>query len=254
MLDLDKNSKKLSVSIVSHGHGSIVSDLVKQLLTFNEVSEIIVTLNIPEPPLFDFKGQALVIQNIHPKGFGENHNSAFKLSVGDFFCVLNPDIVLDKNPFPSLIAILADNSIGIVAPMVLGSDGRIQDNMRQFLTPISLAKRLLGLDAGTYSLSRESSSINPDWVAGMFMLFNSQIFEKVQGFDERYYMYCEDVDICTRVWRLQYSIVGCLSTAVIHKVQRASHKRFRHLSWHISSIIRYFFYNSLDLPNKPNGS
>lgn len=237
-------------SVVSHGHGEMVWQLVDQLVVCPELSQVIVTLNIPEavPDVLDRK--VLLLRNELPKGFGTNHNAAFTLANGDFYCVINPDIELIQNPFNVLVDILADQRVGLAAPLVVKSSGQVEDSMRRFLSPWSIVKRILGLDSGAYPLCMGCSDFMPDWVAGMFMVFRSEAYAKVGGFDERYFMYCEDADICTRLWKAGYKVVGCLSTSVIHNAQRASHRSFKHLSWHVRSMARYFLSHSFSLPNK----
>lgn len=241
---------EVTVSVVSHGHGDMVWSLVGQLLACSEVSRIIVTLNIPEPFPADRNDKVIVVKNDHPKGFGENHNAAFAFVNTGFYCVINPDIELTEDPFHALLHKLAGRFTGLVAPLVISGGGGVEDSMRPFLTPWTLAKRVLGLASGAYSLSKGDPAFMPDWVAGMFMLFRSEAYTKVGGFDERYFMYCEDADICTRLWKAGYKVVGCLSTSVIHNAQRASHRSFKHLSWHVRSMARYFWSHSFSLPNK----
>lgn len=241
---------KVVVSIVSHGHGLMLSELVRSLLSFPEVSQIVLTYNIPETSL-DVSDDRLIIRvNPSPKGFGANHNAAFKACSCDHFCVLNPDITFEENPFPVLLSTLEKPGVGLAAPLIVGDTGIPEDSMRQFLTPIRVAKRLLGTHPGVYETKKFMTDLYPDWVAGMFMVFNPTAFKSVGGFDERYFMYCEDADICTKLWRLEYKIVGCLSVSVIHHAQRASRKFSRHLAWHITSLMRYFFYHILRMPRK----
>jgi GT2 family glycosyltransferase len=250
MTDFLKHSQTLSVSIVSHGHGQMAQHLVSSLLLFPEIEQIIVTLNIPEDfPSFS-SDRVILKKNIQPKGFGANHNAAFSLSQSDTFCVLNPDIIFEVNPFPILLNVLNDYSVGVVAPLVLSADGYPEDSMRYFITPLTMAKRIMRLNSGYYSIKNCENDFFPDWVAGMFMLFQANTYEKVGGFDESYFMYCEDADICTRIWKTGYRVVGCLSTRVFHNAQRASHRSFKHLLWHLRSMARYFVIHSYALPKK----
>lgn len=238
----------LSVSIVSHSHGAMVVSLVQSLLEFEQVDEILVTLNVPEsfPEIGD--SRVRVFKNSCAKGFGANHNAAFKASSGDFFCVLNPDIVLSTNPFPLLIDVLDKAVIGVVAPIVVDGKGVPEDSVRDFLTPLSLIKRILGITCRHHSTRRRIATNNPDWVAGMFMLFRSEAYSQVSGFDERYFMYCEDADICTRLWNQSLGVSLCPSVSVIHNAQRASRRNLKHLIWHITSMSRYFVTHSWRLP------
>jgi GT2 family glycosyltransferase len=240
----------LILSVVSHGHGEMVSRLVEHVLNFPEVKKVILTLNIPEnlPKISDSRIE--VITNKIPKGFGANHNHAFKKFKSTAFCVLNPDIIFYNNPFPSLIDALKDESIGVVAPLVVQPNLSIEDSMRLFLTPINILRRIVGLDLGSYQLRHQGSDLSPDWVAGMFMLFKSDIYSRVNGFDERYFMYCEDADICTRIWKSGYKVIGRPSAYVCHDARRASRKKLNHFYWHLASIFRYFYTHFFSLPTK----
>lgn len=245
-----KRQGEVTVSLVSHGHGGMVWRLVDQLVACTEVTQVIVTLNIPEAIPVRLHHKVILIENDTPKGFGANHNATFALAKGEFYCVINPDIELAQNPFGFLVGSLSDLHVGLVAPLVVGTAGVPEDSMRCFLTPWSMVKRVLGLNSGAYSVRQGGCDFAPDWVAGMFMLFKSEAYAKVGGFDERYFMYCEDADICTRLWKAGYKVVGRLSASVIHNAQRASHRNFRHLSWHVRSMARYFWGHSFSLPNK----
>ncbi len=69
------------------------------------------------------------------------------------------------------------------------------------------------------------------------MAFKSTVFRELGGFDERYFMYCEDVDICLRMQLAGYSLARADAT-VIHHTQRQTLKNLKHLAWHIRSLLR----------------
>jgi len=230
----------IAVSIVSHGHGEMVSRLVESLLGFSEVSQVIVTLNIPEALDFLDDVRLSVVQNSAPKGFGENHNFAFQQCMSKFYCVLNPDIYFIENPFPQLIKILAQPKVGLTAPLVYNLDGGIEDSARYFPSPWSLILRKFTQHKDSFAVQIGGDPSCVEWVAGMFMLFKSHVFREIHGFDERYYVYVEDIDICTRVWSDQYKVVVNPSVAVIHDARRASRINLRHMSWHIIGLLKYF--------------
>ena len=86
----------------------MVADLLGDLAGFAmpELS-VVLTLNVPENlPTLPADLPVSVIRNEAPKGFGANHNAAFRASTGEYFCVLNPDVRLAENPFPHLLALL----------------------------------------------------------------------------------------------------------------------------------------------------
>jgi len=235
---------RLAISIVSHGHGDKVTTLLRNIhCRCNDIElAVILTINIPEQltlDIEDFPFYILVIRNEVPKGFGANHNSAFKAVESDYFCVLNPDINLQNNPFPELLRMLNENNIHLVAPIVLNNDGVIEDNARQSITPTRIARRILKIDQGPeYKIG--DSPFYPNWVAGIFMLFRSETFSEVGGFDERYFMYCEDADICARLRKKGYDILVMPAVRVVHDAHRDSHHSWKYLRWHITSLLRFF--------------
>lgn len=236
-----KNSlNKVTVSIVSHGHGDMVWELVRQLTPYDEVVKILVTLNIPELAPVNLSEKVLLIQNNKPKGFGENHNAAFYLVDSDFYCVLNPDIEFTQNPFPALYDLLDDQLCGVCAPVIVDGNGVTADTMREHLTPWILIKRVLNLSQGVRITNTRDCKIFSDWIAGMFMLFRARAFDRVGGFDQRYFMYCEDADICRRMWKIGYQVSVCLTVSVIHRARRASHSNLQHFIWHLQSLFSYF--------------
>jgi GT2 family glycosyltransferase len=72
------------------------------------------------------------------------------------------------------------------------------------------------------------------------MLLPSKIFAQVAGFDERYFLYYEDVDFCARLRLLGYDIVLCPQAKVFHYAQRDSHDSFKYFVWHVRSMLRFF--------------
>ncbi|MBU3556852.1 glycosyltransferase family 2 protein [Polynucleobacter sp. Ross1-W9] len=235
------NTNQVTVSIVSHGHKDFLVPLLGQLSELPEIVEIILTLNIPESfDISTFKKIKLII-NDSPKGFGENHNFAFQHSLTPFFCILNPDISIEENPFPGLLSAANNPDIGLVAPMIKNLRGDTEDSARHFLTPFSLARRYFFSHDNGYAIVEGGSNFSPEWVAGMFMLFKSPVYRAINGFDEGYYLYVEDVDICTRLWALGYRILLVPGVTAIHAAQRSSHFHLRFLYWHVSGLLRYFF-------------
>lgn len=235
----------VTVSIVSHGHGVMLNDLARSVLCSPVVGQLIVTYNLPEPTfgverLSDSRIQ--VIKNPSPLGFGANHNQAFRSSRSAAFCVLNPDIVLEEETFAPLARILTATKAGIVAPRVLGPNRAVEDSIRQFPTVGTLVQKALGGTDGAYRFPNAKCPLHAlpvDWVAGMYMMFSAATYRHIRGFDERYFLYYEDVDACARVWRSGRSVMACPSVTVVHHARRSSHRHLRYLSWHLRSMTRY---------------
>jgi GT2 family glycosyltransferase len=234
----------VSLSVVSHSQMALVALLLQDMQAFcRETSlELILTLNQHEEIPFseqEFSFPISVIRNPSPQGFGANHNQAFRQAAGEFFCVLNPDVRLCANPFPGLLDCLADAAAGLAAPLVVNENGAIENSARSVPTPLKIARKLLGNSTMPDYLIG-STNVQPDWVAGMFMLFRSSTYQQLAGFDERYFLYYEDVDICLRLHLQGYQVLQCPGVQVIHRAQRSSHTDFRYFRWHLASMLRFF--------------
>ena len=240
----------VSLSIVSHGQGAQVADLLadieKQQWNEGLSFEVIITLNIPEDEIWftrKFSFPFKILRNDTPKGFGSNHNAAFADSRGAFFAVINPDIRMANFRISALLDALKQAKAGICGPLVLGKDETIQDSARYFPTISRLVMRkLLQKRDPDYTIIADMQPVN--WLAGMFLLFPSDIYRSLNGFDNRYFMYMEDVEICRHFHNCGYTVTWVTSTSVVHDASRASRRNLQHMKWHIASMWRYLFSRS----------
>jgi len=230
----------ICVSIVSHGQGKIANLLLDDLDSRCSGLNVVLTENIPEElPIQDRQYPLLQIENPAPKGFAANQNQAFRHCDSGWFCVANPDIRLQADPFGRLKAAMGDPRVGLVAPLVVNPGGTIEDSARYFPTPFSLLRKALGKGDGRFPIDPKRPSA-VDWTAGMFMLFRSEAFADVGGFDEGFFLYYEDVDICARLWKAGWKVILLPTVSVVHDARRASHTNPKYMRWHVSSMIRYF--------------
>lgn len=234
----------LAISIVSHGQAELVGSLLRDIQAHCSAYDltVIVTLNIDEPLPFsgaDFSFRLDIVRNPRPKGYGANHNAALQRATADYFCVMNPDIRLPRDPFSSLLASVAKSMMGVVAPRVVNEDGHIEDSSRRLPTPLAIAGKAI-FRSKSLDYGQGADEFHPDWVAGMFMLFPSPAFKAVGGFDERYFLYYEDVDLCCRLRLAGYRVTVNPAAAVIHHAHRQSHRDWRYLRWHLASMLRFF--------------
>ena len=236
----------LTISVVSHGHGLLLVRLLQQLDDQPSLSgiRVVVTLNLYDEMLDVSRYPSLelvVIRNLVPRGFGANHNSAFKLCTTSWFGVLNPDLALaEREPFtPTLEAALALPLVGVVAPLVVSANGELEDSVRANLTPWSLIRRRLLGERSPLDVHRPARKGSPFyWLAGMCLLIDAEAFRKVGGFDERFFLYCEDYDLCARMYNAGYAIAVERGAQIIHEAQRDSHRSLRHMRWHLISLLK----------------
>jgi N-acetylglucosaminyl-diphospho-decaprenol L-rhamnosyltransferase len=232
---------RFCLSVVSHGQGELVSRFLGDLGRLTPSLDVILTCNIPEPDPIHIDGLSSFrrIDNSYPKGFGANHNAAFEHCTSEFFCVANPDVRLTCDPFDELITSMHDPGVGLVAPRVVDPAGNYEDSARYFPTPASLAGKMLGLGEGRYPVFGEDA-VAVEWVAGMFMLFRAEAFREIGGFDERFFLYYEDVDVCARLWKTGWKVKLHPGILIIHAAQRTSRREARYMATHLASMARYF--------------
>jgi N-acetylglucosaminyl-diphospho-decaprenol L-rhamnosyltransferase len=247
-------NKNITLSIVSHGHALLVEKLLYDIKNNYAICKIIVTKNIKGENI-NFPNEialnVVIVENDFPKGFSENHNFAFnEYCDSEFFCVLNPDIRMIEDPFPDLVAMLNHGECVIAGPMVKDTKGEIQDSARYFPRPFTLILKAFGYDLTRFPMpSSNLDTIYPDWIAGMFMLIKSSWF-KQNLFDEKFFLYYEDIDLCLRCWKFGHALAYVRRTYVVHDARRDSHKKINFLLLHIQSIAYFMCKNYLRFPKK----
>lgn len=241
----------VTLSVVSHLQGSLVADLLADLANFKEVARVVLTYNQPEPDVCipdALVGRVVVVRNLNPLGFGANHNQAFSYCETPYFCVINPDIRTLANPFPALIKQFEDAGVALCAPAVVNPDGGLEDSAREFPTPLRLVFKALGGSDGRYHYVLGQPPFSPNWLGGMFLLVRSSSFKRVGGFDEAFFLYYEDVDLCVRLRKENLSILLVPACNVVHAARRSSHRNYRYLRWHLMSMLRFFVKHAGRLP------
>jgi N-acetylglucosaminyl-diphospho-decaprenol L-rhamnosyltransferase len=225
---------QITISVVSHAHDQLVRGLLQHLCEHHGgfIGHVIVTHNVPAPGLPEPAGgwpfRFTELNNLRPAGFGANHNRAFASCTTDFFCVLNPDVDLGNTcPWGELVAQAQRPGTGLAYPILLNPDGSRQDSERESVTPGALLARHL--------LKRPSRRI--DWISAAFWLVPAAVYRRAGGFDEGFFMYCEDTDFCLRL-RLAGWALRRADIPVVHHAVRGSRRPGRHLAWHLRSLVR----------------
>jgi len=226
---------QLTASVVSHGQMRLVNTLIADLIRHAgpPLKRLVVTLNVPQAEVLRADGapfEVITLCNDRALGFGANHNRAFRHCNTDWFTVLNPDLRLSDDALGLLLA-ACEPQDGLVAPLILNVDGTAADAARRVPTPMQVIARRLG---------RQRPGTDPDfdWLAGMCLLLNSEAFRSLGGFDERYFMYCEDTDLCLRMQLAGWHLRHVTGARLVHDARRDSHRSLRHLGWHLASLIR----------------
>ena len=239
----DRDCTQVTLSIVSHGHGPLLPELLENIQTSVDVPyRLILTLNTPEDEQFlsAFRQMPIeVIRNSKARGFGENHNRAFLHCNDPVFVIINPDIRGVPFTLKPLMATLDDDQVGASGPQIINARGITQDNARHFPTIGSLLARKLGFESQNYLPERGTQVV--DWLAGMLVAYKSSAYQTVGGFDPDYFMYVEDVDIAWRLRQAGFASVWVPQVRFIHEAQHASRRKLQHFVWHVQSMARFFY-------------
>ena len=219
-LDGINKMKKVSVIIVSYNVRSYLAHAIDAILKSNyEKLEIIVVDNHSYDGTCEYLNEnyqdiepLFVISNSENVGFGKAVNQAFEVATGEYIMVLNPDTIIEENTISTLVEYLErNNKVGMVGPKILNADGTLQVACKRSFPTIKVAlPKLLGLDrlfprsrwAGKYNLTYlDSEKIHKvDAISGSCMLIKSKIFKEINGFDEKFFMFGEDLDLCKRMF------------------------------------------------------
>lgn len=237
--------KRATLSIVSHGHGRLVSLLLDDISRQHqaEAFDVVVTLNIPETPPDPAKHPTLSLRirhNAEPLGFGANHNAALKTAQTPWVIILNPDIRLPEPlTLTNLLERDADSRTGMRAPIIVSPTGEREDSIRGNLDPFSVLRRVARSRLG---LPKEAAAAHGTgrffWLAGMFLCVPADVFRRVGGFDERFFLYCEDYDLSARIVRSGRVLEICHDVTAVHDARRSSHASMRYLRLHLHSLVK----------------
>jgi GT2 family glycosyltransferase len=142
------------------------------------------------------------------RGFAAGCNAGWVRGQAPYVLFLNPDARIGPEDVHLLVSVLeSDPGVGVVAPRILGDDGSVQESQFSFSTPWSIWSTALFLHRVAPGSARLTGAVpaeahevpgSPDWVSGACLLLRRETLEALGGLDERFFMYCEDMDLCRR--------------------------------------------------------
>ena len=200
----------------------------------------------------DLKEQVTYIYNYSNLGFGAGHNIAINLSQANrsaYHLVMNPDVYFQPKSIETLIELMqARPEIGLVMPKILFPNGETQYLCKLLPTPVDLIGRRFfpflpwfkkRNDHYELRFANYNKPMDIPFLSGSFMLIRRKALEDVGIFDERFFLYLEDVDLCRRIYT-KYKTAYCPQAQIYHTYSRASYKKISLLYQHIRSAILYF--------------
>lgn len=246
----------VSISLVSLDHRA---DLERLLPTLRESlrgleAEILVVENHKGSATDAWLGSvedADVERNPRRTGYGGNHNLNLRRARGRFFVIMNVDMTVRPETFRALLAMAEECPDAVMlGARVLNPDGTIQGLNKRFPALLDLAVRFVPLLRDTAFARRRSDwyemrdvsydrRVPVEFISGAFMFCRTEALRAVQGFDEKYFLYFEDVDLCRRMGALGRTLY-CPEAFVTHYWQRSAHKSARFTWIFCRSALRYF--------------
>jgi GT2 family glycosyltransferase len=185
----------------------------------------------------EFASHVRLLRNCDNVGFGRGVNQGVRASSAPLLLVMNPDCRLTRGAVETMRAALeAHPQCALVGPRVLNPDGSVQGSVRgdpDMLTGLfgrtgSLRRLMPWLPVSARNVIPDAAiaagagSVVVDWVSGACMLMRREAFESVGGFDERYFLYWEDADLCRRLRTRGYHIRYVPGAEVVHRVGQSS--------------------------------
>lgn len=203
-------------------------------------------------------------------GFAAGNNAGIKISKGKYIVIMNPDTALTKNAIEDLVNFLKSHpKAGMVGPKLINPDGTIQYSCRRFpnfLIPV-FRRTIIGkfpfskkaIDAYLMKDWSHQDVKKVCWLFGALLVIKKEVLDQVGMFDENFFLYYEDLDLCRRFWERGYEVWYYPLTELVHYHQRLSAQKSGIFSIfdkttriHISSGIKYFVkYFGKENPQKP---
>lgn len=160
-----------------------------------------------------------LIENKHNLGFSKGNNIGVKVAKGDYLCILNPDTVVAENTFKSLLGFAEkQKNLGIVGCKLIDGNGNYLPESKRNVPVIKISiKKAFGNSKYYYANHLKENEIGKaDVFVGAFMLLKRAVYNKVNGFDEDYFMYGEDIDLSYKIKKAGYQSFYFGETSVIH--------------------------------------
>lgn len=239
---MDKN---VYFSIVSHNQVELIrknfQNFPKKVLDYNIVLVIVDNTGCDELKQFCKEESLVYYYDGIQRGFGANHNNIFTWlnpADSDKFVVCNPDIYIEYDQLEKIVQ--NSDECAIYSPLVyFDKKNKEIDNpdkdfpgFLNFVVSFTTQKRL---HYGT-----RIRTTQPGWISGAFMLFKPSVYRALNGFDEDYFMYCEDIDICYRAREAGYEIIVDHECYIEHHAQMESRNILSKSNlWHIQSAFKY---------------
>lgn len=250
---------QLNISIVLyHNAEEVVKKAIESIIKSNLDFKIYLVDNSKDDKLSKLKEKYPKIEYIFTGknlGYSKGHNLVLKKSLEEgvkYHLVMNPDVYFDEGVLEALYDFMERNpDVGLVMPKVLNPDGSLQYLCKLLPTPMDLImrrflnkgplKKIVERRMYTYELRFTDYSLIMEvpFLSGCFMFLRTEALRKVGIFDERFFLYLNDLDLSRRIHR-EYKTIFYPYCSIYHEWGRGSYKSLKLLVYHIVDAIKYF--------------
>ena len=224
----------LSIIIVNYNVKEFLQNLLHSIdkASLNISHEIIIVDNASDDGSVELISEKFpsvkLIANTENLGFGKANNQALEIASGKYLLLINPDTIVSEDTLDKMIRFFEDNSeAGLAGCKILNPDGSLQLACRRsFPGPWTSFCKVTGLSTlfpksklfARYNLTYldEDKTYEVDAISGSFMMMRKETYDKVGGFDEEFFMYGEDLDLCYRIQQAGFKVFYSHTTQIIH--------------------------------------
>ncbi len=230
-LKVNRVEKDISIVIVNYKSWKHLKNCLDALTHFKQkkftFEVVVIDNNSNDGKLKEFSEkytQFRFIENSGNNGFANGCNLGAINSAGKNMLFLNPDTIANEDAIDKMSTCLSNNeNYGIVSCNQLNNNGSFEDVDRIFPGPFTL----FGITRAIYRLlaketKQDEENIFPDWVSGSVVCISRKWFQKINGWNEDYWMYFEDVDLCKKVRDANGEVVLLKNVNIIHNHGGAS--------------------------------
>ena len=251
---------KILYIIINHNHGEFIK---KSISLINDLpdeidSDLLLINNLPDQKLVEWLNsnfpKTIIFNNEKPIGFSANVNNGIT-KIGNnykYYCLINPDVECHSYVIDKLKMYMDNNQdVGISGPLLYNTDGSVQYSCRRFPTLFISIGRALRLDLilknqfSNYLMGDfdHNKTIDVDWLTGAFMMIRAKALHEIGLFDtNNYFLYCEDIDICKRMWKNKWKISYHPDATSTHHFIRAGATNPLSLNffYQVKSTVNYY--------------
>lgn len=244
----------VTASIVAFHHSYREMLKILNCLLSSPVSIVYIIDNSTNDALRLLNKESVKVRYIHSLniGYGSAHNVAIREAIDrgtKYHVVVNPDVYFEEDIIKAMVEYMDEHSdVGLMMPKVLYPNGELQYLCKLLPTPMDLVSRRF-LPFKKYVQKRNlkyelrftgyDTIMEVPSLSGCFMFMRADILKEIGGFDERFFMYAEDIDLCRRIGEVSKTIYYPL-VSLYHGYEKGSYKNLKLFRYHLCSIYKYF--------------